>query len=323
MACALSDPSPPRVPDGPTPGGELPGLHPRIHRRQLPNGTIWLEELLLPLVDDDGRAFATAYIGYDLSDIQDKQRNLEESLLELAQSSARIGHFSLDPDAMSVSLSRWIRERFAIDRAVRRVRRSCRPRPHRVNRLIREAGGRAASCRSRRPIALTVRRWISSCARCRWKPPREAAVRHAGLQDVTEQAASALVHAYEMVRSESQVKSSLLVLSHEIRTSIAGILGLIDQIRRERSADERIKALRMVEDSSEALLKTLDATLQRTRLEQESGTDEAEVFRPAELVERVGELFRPLARRKGIGLDIECGPKTCVTGKPLRIQQIL
>ncbi|HCJ81949.1 MAG TPA: hybrid sensor histidine kinase/response regulator, partial [Erythrobacter sp.] len=123
------------------------------------------------------------------------------------------------------------------------------------------------------------------------------------LQDISDQkeAAEALLRARDEARAEARAKTDLLaVISHEIRTPIAGILGLIDQIRRERSDDERSRALRLVEDSSEALLKTLDATLQRTRNERELQQAGREEFRPDDLVERVAELFRPLARRKGL-----------------------
>ncbi len=105
------------------------------------------------------------------------------------------------------------------------------------------------------------------------------------------------MRARDEARAEARSKTDILaVISHEIRTPISGILGLIDQIRRERSESERSRALTLVEDSSEALLKTLDATLQRTRSEREQSVSRDEEFNPAALVERVAELFRPLAR---------------------------
>ena len=144
--------------------------------------------------------------------------------------------------------------------------------------------------------------------------------------DITDQqnAAQALLRARDAARAEARAKTDILaVIAHEIRTPVAGILGLIDQVRRERSESERSRALTLIEDSSEALLKTLDATLQRTRSEREETVSQVEEFQPAALVERVAELFRPLARRKGLALDVVTGPDGLVIGQPTRIQQIL
>lgn len=144
--------------------------------------------------------------------------------------------------------------------------------------------------------------------------------------DITEQqqAVDASRRARDEARAEARTKTDILaVISHEIRTPISGILGLIDQVRRERSESERGRALTLIEDSSEALLKTLDATLQRTRSEREKVESQVEEFQPAELIERVAELFRPLARRKGLALDIEVGSDARVIGEPTRIQQVL
>ncbi|MBO6527390.1 ATP-binding protein [Erythrobacter sp.] len=144
--------------------------------------------------------------------------------------------------------------------------------------------------------------------------------------DITDQqnAAQALLRARDAARAEARAKTDILaVIAHEIRTPVAGILGLIDQVRRERSESERSRALTLIEDSSEALLKTLDATLQRTRSEREETVSQVEEFQPAALVERVAELFRPLARRKGLALDVVTGSDGLVIGQPTRIQQIL
>lgn len=71
------------------------------------------------------------------------------------------------------------------------------------------------------------------------------------------------------------------------------------------------------------MLKTLDATLQRTRSECERTFPEEEFFEPAALVERVAGLFRPLARRKGLAVHINADVADRVIGRPAGIQQIL
>ncbi|HCJ81948.1 MAG TPA: hypothetical protein DHV50_10635, partial [Erythrobacter sp.] len=98
-------------------GHARPGRQSRIIERTLAGGReVWLEEFLIPLVDEAGAPFGTAYIGHDITEKHQTQRAIEESLLylELAQSSAQAGHFSLDPETMQLSISTWLRERVGV-----------------------------------------------------------------------------------------------------------------------------------------------------------------------------------------------------------------
>ncbi|MEP3142615.1 ATP-binding protein [Qipengyuania citrea] len=319
-------------------GHARPGRQSRIIERTLAGGReVWLEEFLIPLVDEAGAPFGTAYIGHDITEKHQTQRAIEESLLylELAQSSAQAGHFSLDPETMQLSISTWLRERVGVPKDSISLEEVAELIDESVREETMAAIAQAIATRSEfafestvtgadgDPMAVLVR------GTAVFDGPEEDGnlVGYYGiLQDISDQkeAAEALLRARDEARAEARAKTDLLaVISHEIRTPIAGILGLIDQIRRERSDDERSRALRLVEDSSEALLKTLDATLLRTRNERELQQAGREEFRADDLVERVAELFRPLARRKGLAIDVVAPAAMPVTGQPARIQQIL
>ena len=316
------------------------GSETRTRERLLNDGTtVWLEETFIPLADANGEMFGAAYIAHDLTSLRNAQREAENSLLylEMAQSSGHAGHFALDPKTMTVALSPWLRNRLGLEKAAVQLSE--------VPALLDEKQREATMADIAQAIERKSDFSFETIAIGADGKPFPALLRgttvfeegrDAGaqgligyygiLQDISEQKASAqaLVHALEEAKAEARARSDILaVISHEIRTPISGILGLIDQIRRERSDAERSRALTLIEESSNVLLETLDATLNRTRNEQDR-LEEAEVpFVPAELIERVAGLFRPLARRKGLLIDLEPASHEAAIGKPRRIQQIM
>lgn len=133
-----------------------------------------------------------------------------------------------------------------------------------------------------------------------------------------------LIEARDKARAELIARSAILAaVSHEIRTPLGGVLGIIDQLKRERSPSEREQAFDLMEDSCHALLDTLDAILEQARLSQGSEQKKTKRFRPNVVAQRVAELFRPLARRKAIRIEFHAESTTQVFGDPARVQQVL
>ncbi|MEM7702382.1 MAG: ATP-binding protein [Pseudomonadota bacterium] len=125
-------------------------------------------------------------------------------------------------------------------------------------------------------------------------------------------------------QSELAARSNILAaVSHEIRTPLGGVLGIIDQLKRERSQVEREHAISLVEDSCEALLETLDAILRQARLGQSDEGLADKVFSPRAVAQRVAELFRPVARRKALIIEVNATSDRNARGDGARIQQVL
>lgn len=129
-------------------------------------------------------------------------------------------------------------------------------------------------------------------------------------------------------RDEAQAEASartnvLAAVSHEIRTPLGGVLGIIDQLKRERSPVERERALSLVEDSCEALLDTLDTILKQSRLDEGPEELTQKIFRPRGVANRVAELFRPVARRKALRVEVNATSNRQALGDSARIQQVL
>ena len=133
-----------------------------------------------------------------------------------------------------------------------------------------------------------------------------------------------LREARDKAQSELAARTSVLAaVSHEIRTPMGGVLGIIDQLKRERSPAEQERALELIEDSSQALLETLDGILQQAGLSQDATARDGKRFRPSAIAQRVAELFRPLARRKSIQIELRASSDAEVMGNPGQIQQVL
>jgi len=133
-----------------------------------------------------------------------------------------------------------------------------------------------------------------------------------------------LLEARDEAQAELSARTNILAaVSHEIRTPLGGVLGIIDQLKRERSPTERDRALELVEDSCEALLDTLDAILQQSRLDQGADALSEDLFSPRALAQRVAELFRPVARRKALNIEVSTTTNRKAIGDAARVQQVL
>ena len=130
--------------------------------------------------------------------------------------------------------------------------------------------------------------------------------------------------ARDNAEAAAEMRMNLLAtVSHEIRTPMTGILGMLDQMKRDRSANARAQALTTIEESAEILLRVVDDVLQHARMESGEIQLDEQDFDTQELIERVAGLFRPLAKRKGITLVAEDRCRRRLVGDAIRIQQVL
>ncbi|KPL68431.1 hypothetical protein SZ64_10075 [Erythrobacter sp. SG61-1L] len=296
----------------------------------------WANDSADALIGIDGEALGFAYIIRDVTGERERMMQIEESVsfLELAESTAQLGHFLVDTQRLTVRLSKWVCDLYGY--------------PHGTEIGFRDVGKLIAPEDRRRVLEVLQR------ARMQLEPfettfdlidkqgrRRTAFVKASPLsagmggvprglfgiaRDITERtvAEARLVAARDAAQAAADMRRDLLAtVSHEIRTPMTGILGLLDQMKREQSASKRALALKLIEDSADALMRVLDDVLQDAKIESGSFVVEKIEFDTQDLMLRVTELFRPLARRKGIGLTMsdDCGRR--LVGDPARIQQIV
>jgi len=114
-------------------------------------------------------------------------------------------------------------------------------------------------------------------------------------------------------------------ISHEIRTPLYGILGTLELLALTPMTSQQQQYLQTVQQSSSTLLRTINDTLDLSRMEAGHEDLILSEFSPAEMLERVVANYA--ARAQGKGLQIfslsDTGMPAMVKGDPVRLQQIL
>lgn len=132
--------------------------------------------------------------------------------------------------------------------------------------------------------------------------------------------------AKERAEEEAEVKSRFLAhLSHEVRTPMNAILGMVRLLLRDRPAPGQAERLRLIDQSARRLVRLLDEVLGLARLEAGKVAVREEPTELAALVRDVCALLEPQARDKGLWLEVaaEADAEGWYRLDSLRFQQIL
>ena len=135
-----------------------------------------------------------------------------------------------------------------------------------------------------------------------------------------------LRQAKDIAEAADAAKSHYLaVIAHEVRTPLAGIVMMMQNLSMEKLDASYRADLRLVENSAESLLKLVGDTLEYSKLEAGRMELEQLPLGPRELMQEVCHLFRPSAQTKGIDLRIVADDKlpAIVLTDPGRLRQIL
>ncbi len=152
-------------------------------------------------------------------------------------------------------------------------------------------------------------------------------------QDITETMVAkrkqeqAIMELLEKVRRANSAKSEFLShMSHDLRTPINGILGMLSIIEKSQDDPERQRDCRnKIRVSTEHLLSLVNDVLQFSKMDSGRAAEEEEAFALRDVLENSIALLDERAKERGIRLtleemDIQHGR---VIGNPLYLQQIL
>ncbi|WYX26388.1 ATP-binding protein [Achromobacter xylosoxidans] len=149
-----------------------------------------------------------------------------------------------------------------------------------------------------------------------------------GISDITAQkkVEHALRQAKLATDRASESKAMFFAtISHEIRTPLYGILGTLELLALTGLTGQQEQYLNTIQQSSSTLLRTINGTLDLSRIE--AGHEELEIsaFSPADLVEQVVANYAARARAKGLDVYAitEVGMPASALGDSIRILQIL
>ena len=152
-------------------------------------------------------------------------------------------------------------------------------------------------------------------------------------QDITETMVTrkkqeqSILELLERVRQANSAKSEFLShMSHDLRTPINGILGMLAILEKSKDDPERqSECRRKIRVSTEHLLSLVNDVLQVSKLE--SGRPAA-VAEPFDLCDTMGDcvaLLSPMAEERGVRLELDKPelPHSKVIGNPLHLKKIL
>jgi len=115
----------------------------------------------------------------------------------------------------------------------------------------------------------------------------------------------------------------LAVMSHEIRTPLNAVVGLVRALRDNEPNAKQRPLLNSLQSSVDNLVSLLNTSLDHTRLSEGKMHFSNEHFNASQLGTEVLNSMRPLASRKGIGLEARIQEELWVRGDEVRLRQVL
>ncbi len=124
----------------------------------------------------------------------------------------------------------------------------------------------------------------------------------------------------------NKAKSDFLAaMSHEIRTPMNGILGMVNSLLQQKTDTNIQGKIEVIKRSAELLMTTINDILDFSKIEAGRMMLEEIPFNLSEEMGLVGELFKPLAKEKGINIhiDIRHDVPNKLIGDPFRLRQVI
>jgi CheY-like chemotaxis protein/anti-sigma regulatory factor (Ser/Thr protein kinase) len=134
-----------------------------------------------------------------------------------------------------------------------------------------------------------------------------------------------LALAREELERERRRSESFASMSHEMRTLLAGVVGIADVLLDTELSAEQRDCARRVRSSGHALLDIINDVLDFTKIEQDTITVDPGDLDVRRVVEDVGELLAERAHSRGIELFTQIAPSVpaVVRGDAARVRQVL
>ncbi|MEP5761697.1 MAG: ATP-binding protein [Litoreibacter sp.] len=148
------------------------------------------------------------------------------------------------------------------------------------------------------------------------------------IQDISERKINEqnLIDARDRAEQTDKAKSQFLtVMSHEMRTPLNGIMGVLDLLRTTELSEKQDRYTRIATASSEILLGHTNEALDITRIETDSFHLTPQNFNLQDLITSLVGVLEPLAREKELGMSLQIDDPMRIEffGDSNRIRQIL
>lgn len=146
------------------------------------------------------------------------------------------------------------------------------------------------------------------------------------LQVETHQRELQLEELNQELERKDRIKTQFVAnASHELRTPVSAITGLIGLMQRTDMADDQRKLMQSMKSCCDTLLLVVDDLIDLTKIESGALELHSRPFRLGQVFEQVEETVQVLAQDRGLDLHFEIHPGVAgwVHGDPSRLRQIL
>lgn len=132
-------------------------------------------------------------------------------------------------------------------------------------------------------------------------------------------------HANELIKTRKAKENFLANISHEIRTPINGIVGMVKLLESTPTLPQQRKYIDAIRKSSETLQVLINDLLDLSIIDSGNIKLEQIGFRPKPLLTALVDSFRYTAQKKGLQLTLNYDPyiDQVLIGDPIRLNQIL
>ena len=140
----------------------------------------------------------------------------------------------------------------------------------------------------------------------------------------------ALEHDMRVAREEAeranQSKSRFLAtMSHEVRTPLNALLGILSLVAADEKDAHQLSLLATAESAGQRLMRLLTNILDYSKIEAGEMMQDLRVFSPAKVVQEVADLYEPSIRDTKVELscNVSAGQNLWVLGDPEKVAQIV
>lgn len=151
---------------------------------------------------------------------------------------------------------------------------------------------------------------------------RELQVARAALEVANAEARRSAAEAQRANDAKSEFISTM---SHEVRTPMNGVIGMIDLLSRTQLDETQREYVATIKQSGQTLLSVINEVLDISKIDAGRVELEEIAFDIRELAERTRAAFSFQAESKGLGLELALEPEgpICARGDPFHLGQIL